>query len=70
MCDNAPLLREYRNKLRMPEDAFKSESETTIVTCREILQQRFLEFEEIAQEIVESFGEMTPGRFLNNLNNS
>ena len=54
----------------MPEDAFKSESETTIVTCREILQQRFLEFEEIAQEIVESFGEMTPGRFLNNLNNS
>ena len=45
-------------KVKIPENAFMSENETKIKTCRNILNDRNLEFEEIAQEIVNSFGEV------------
>ena len=45
-------------KVKLPENAFKSETETKIESCRNILNDRSLKFEEIAQEIVESFGEV------------
>ena len=44
-------------KVKLPENAFKSETETKVETCRNILNYRSLEFEKIAQEIVHSFGE-------------
>ena len=54
LCDNAPMTK----KVKLPENAFKSETETKIETCRNILNDRSLEFETIAQEIVESFGKV------------
>jgi hypothetical protein len=44
-------------KVKLPENAFKSKTETKIEPCRNILNDRNLEFEKIAQEIVDSFGE-------------
>ena len=42
----------------MPENAFKSKSATTMLTCTDIIKERQLEFEEIAQEIVDNLGEV------------
>ena len=50
-------------KVKLPENAFKSETETKIETCRNILNDKSLEFEEIAQEIVESFGKVDSNIF-------
>ena len=57
MCDNVDgISAKYKKLLRMSENAFKAEASTTILTCEEILRNRFLDFEEIAKEIVESLG--------------
>ena len=45
-------------KVKLPENAIQSETETKIETCRNILNDISREFEKIAQEIVESFGEV------------
>ena len=59
LCDNAPMTK----RVKLPENAFKSETETKTETCRNILNDKSLEFEEIVQEIVESFGEVDLKQF-------
>ena len=56
LCDNVPLNSKSKQKLRFPENAFKIEQATKNLNCQDIIRERHLNFEEIAQEIVNSFG--------------